>query len=507
MKTMISKYKCGANFPILFYFIIVGTLRFSPIFGQVKQSNQEVNYSINEAWKFSKENNSNSYKIDFPDANWTIVTIPHTWNNEDAMDETPGFYRGACWYRRSVFIGNEAKGKIAILNFDGANQVVELYVNEVLVGKHIGGYTAFNFDITKNIQPGKSNLIAIKVDNSYNENIPPLTADYTFFGGINRPISFSFVAPIHIATDDFASTGIYVKTPQVSEKDATISVKTILKNELSEKSNIQIIHKYINPKGEVVKVSMSKLVLKAYESKNIESTAIQIANPDLWSPDAPNLYKIVTSILDNKNQLLQEKVTFFGLRWFEFTSDSGFYLNGKSLKLIGVNRHEVFAEIGNALRDEFHVQDIKLIKEMGGNFLRISHYPQDQNILDWCDKLGIVTMVEIPIVNAITESNAFLDNSLYMAEEMVKQNYNHPSLVVWAYMNEVMLRPPFKQDAERHAIYCKELNRQAKELEKLISVVEFEFEDTNKQLNSLLSDLEKQYPNGEIDLLEGTVIF
>jgi beta-galactosidase len=468
MKTMISKYKWGANYLILFYFIIVGTLRFSPIFAQVKQFNQEVNYSINEAWKFSKENNSNSHKIDFPDTNWSIVTIPHTWNNEDAMDETPGFYRGACWYRRSVFIGNEAKGKIAILNFDGANQVVELYVNEVLVGKHIGGYTAFNFDITKNIQPGKSNLIAIKVDNSYNENIPPLTADYTFFGGINRPISFSFVAPIHIATDDFASTGIYVKTPQVSEKEATISVKTILKNELSEKSNIQIIHKYINPKGEVVKVSMSKLVLKAYESKNIESTAIQIANPDLWSPDAPNLYKIVTSILDNKNQLLQEKETFFGLRWFEFTADNGFYLNGKSLKLIGVNRHEVFAEIGNAMRDEFHVQDIKLIKEMGGNFLRISHYPQDQNILDWCDKLGIVTMVEIPIVNAITESNAFLDNSLHMAEEMVKQNYNHPSLVIWAYMNEVMLRPPFKQDAERHAIYCKELNRQAKELEKLI---------------------------------------
>ena len=119
------------------------------------------------------------------------------------------------------------------------------------------------------------------------------------------------MAPIHIATDDFASTGIYVKTPQVSGKDATISVKTILKNELSEKSNIQIIHNYINPKGEVVKVSKSKLVLKAYESKNIESTPIQIANPDLWSPDAPNLYKIVTSILDNKNQLLQEKVTFF----------------------------------------------------------------------------------------------------------------------------------------------------------------------------------------------------
>lgn len=468
MKTIFSKYKWSVNYPILFYFIIVGTLCFSPIFAQIKQSNQEVNYSINEAWKFSKENNSSSYKVDFPDTNWSTVTIPHTWNNEDAMDETPGFYRGICWYRRSVYIGNEAKGKIAILNFDGANQVVELYVNEVLVGKHIGGYTAFNFDITNNIQPGKSNLIAIKVDNSYNENIPPLTADFTFFGGINRPISLSFVAPIHISTADFASSGIYVKTSQVSDKEAMVSVKTIVKNELSENSKILIIQKYINPKGEVVNSSKSKLTLKAGESNTFESNPIQIANPDLWSPESPKLYKVVTSILNNKNQLLQEKETVFGLRWFEFTADNGFYLNGKPLKLIGVNRHEVFSGIGNALRDEFHIQDIKLIKEMGGNFLRIAHYPQDQNILDWCDKLGIVTMVEIPIVNAITENNVFLENSLQMAEEMVKQNYNHPSLVVWAYMNEVMLRPPFKKDAERHSIYCKELNRQAKELEKLI---------------------------------------
>jgi len=468
MKLVMPKYKWRFNFPILNYFILVGTFCCSPFFAQINQSNQEINYTINEAWKFSKENNPDSYKIDFSDANWSNIAIPHTWNNEDAMDETPGFYRGACWYRRSVFIGNEAKDKISIINFEGANQVVELYVNEILIGKHIGGYTAFNFDITKYIQIGKSNLIAIKVDNSYNENIPPLTADFTFFGGINRPISLSFVAQIHISTDDFASSGIYVKTTQVSDKEATISVKTLLKNELSEESSIQIIQKYCNPKGEVVKISKSKLVLKAGESKTLETSPIQINNPELWSPESPKLYKIVTSILDNKNHVLQEKETVFGLRWFEFTSDNGFYLNGKPLKLIGVNRHEVFERIGNALGDEFHIQDIKLIKEMGGNFLRIAHYPQDQTILNWCDKLGIITMIEIPIVNAITENNQFLDNSLHMAEEMVKQNFNHPSLVTWAYMNEVMLRPPFKKDPERHAMYCKELNRQAKEIEKLI---------------------------------------
>lgn len=439
----------------------------TPLFAQ-QQSIQDANYSINEAWKFTKENLSDAYKIDFQDKNWNTVSIPHTWNDEDAMDETPGFYRGACWYRRLIFIGEEAKGKNTIIHFDGANQVVDLYVNEKWVGKHIGGYTAFNFDITKYIQVGKSNLFAIKVDNSYYENIPPLTADYTFFGGINRPISLSFVNPIHISNDDFASSGIYIKTPQVSEKEATVAIKTIIANSLSEKTTIRIIQKYSNPNGVVFKVVSNKLELKGGETKIFEANPIQIKNPELWSPESPKLYSVTTTLTNNKNETIQENENNFGLRWFEFTADKGFYLNGKKLKLIGVNRHEVYEGLGNALRDEMHLRDIKLIKEMGANFLRISHYPQDQYVLNMCDKLGIITMVEIPIVNAITENEAFLNNSLFMAEEMVKQNFNHPSIVTWAYMNEVMLRPPFKKDPEKHAIYCKEVNRQAKAIEKLI---------------------------------------
>jgi beta-galactosidase len=458
------------HFNILLNFLFIyGIIGNTFLFSQQKKGFQDANYTINEAWKFSKENLANAYKMDFSDKNWTTVAIPHTWNNEDAMDETSGFFRGACWYRRVVFIGEEAKGKNTIIHFGGANQVVDLYVNEKLVGNHIGGSTAFSFDITKYIQVGKPNLFAIKVDNSYNENIPPLTADYTFFGGINRPISLSFVSPIHISNDDFASSGIYIKTPKVSEKEATVAVKTIIKNTLSEKTTLLIIQKYCNPKGEILKVVTNKLTLNAGESITFEANPIHIKNPELWSPDSPKLYTLITTLVDENNNIIQEKQNIFGLRWFEFTADKGFYLNGNLLKLIGVNRHEVYDKLGNALRDEMHLRDMNLIKEMGGNFLRIAHYPQDQYILDRCDKLGIITMVEIPIVNAITESELFLNNSLHMAEEMVKQNFNHPSLVTWAYMNEVMLRPPFKKEPERHAIYCKEVNRQAKAIENLIS--------------------------------------
>lgn len=441
---------------------------FAPLFSQEKKQLHSVNYSINEAWKFSKEDKAESEKVNFYDKNWDVVSIPHTWNNQDAVDETPGFFRGACWYRRTIFVGNEATGKNTLINFDGANQVVELYINGKKVGKHIGGYTAFNFDITSFIQVGKPNLFAIKVDNSYNENIPPLTADFTFFGGINRPISLSFFAPISISKDDFASSGVYITTPKVSDKEAVVSVKTLVKNTLGVKKIINIIQKYCDPTGKIIVVTSSKLTLNAGETQTYFAKPIKINNPELWAPDTPKLYTIITSLVDKDNQTMDETVNTFGLRWFEFTADNGFYLNGKPLKLIGVNRHEVYEGLGNALRDEMHIRDMNLIKEMGCNFLRISHYTQDQYILKLCDKLGILAMVEIPIVNAITESDTFLKNSLYMAEEMVKQNYNHPSLITWAYMNEVMLRPPFKKDAARHALYCKEVNRQAKAIEQLI---------------------------------------
>lgn len=453
---------------LLHLLFLNGMICFMPLFAQQNNQLQASNYTINEAWKFSKEDSPESYKASSSDKNWSVVSIPHTWNGEDAVDETPDFYRGACWYRRTIFIGNEANGKNTLINFEGANQVVDLYVNEKWVGKHIGGYTAFTFDITKHIQIGKSNLIAIKVDNSYDENIPPLTADFTFFGGINRPISLSFVSPIHISKDDYASSGVYIKTPKVSDKEAFVEVKMLIKNTLSERKTIRIVQKYFDPRGKLIQVFTNKLQLNADQTATFEAKPIQIQNPELWSPDTPKLYSLVTSLVDSKNQIIEETENTFGLRWFEFTVDNGFYLNGKRIKLIGVNRHEVYEGLGNALRDEMHVRDINLIKEMGCNFLRISHYPQDQYILDLCDKLGIITMIEIPIVNAITENDAFLNNSLQMAEEMVKQNFNHPSLVIWAYMNEIMLRPPFKKDSVRHAAYCKEVNRQAKAIEKLI---------------------------------------
>lgn len=428
-----------------------------------------IGYTINEMWRFCITENASAYQKSFDDKDWEIVSIPHTWNDKDAADETPSYFRGVGWYRRNLYIGAEAEGKTVFINFEGANQVVDLYVNETFVGKHIGGYTQFNFDITPYIKAGELNLLAVKVNNAYDADIPPLSADFTFFGGIYRDLSLEIVNPVHFSKTDYASSGVYVSTPAVSEQDAWVEVKAHINNPNQKGGTFKIEYVFYTPGGEVVSKSVEKVKLSANAKEVSLVKKIKIDNPELWSTDTPNLYKVHIRILSNTgNSVVDEVLTNFGLRWYTFDADKGFFLNGKHVKLMGTNRHQCYEGLGYALRDEMHVRDVMMIKEMGGNFLRVSHYPQDPLVMDMCDKLGILTSVEIPIVNGITESDAFAKNSLEMAKEMLKQNFNHPSVIIWAYMNEVMLKPIAKSDSVRYQKYCSEIHRQAVSIEEML---------------------------------------
>lgn len=169
---------------------------------------------------------------------------------------------------------------------------------------------------------------------------------------------------------------------------------------------------------------------------------------------------MLTRIVAEDGRVLDEVSNPLGLRWFSFDPDKGFSLNGRPRKLVGTCRHQDYLGRGWALTDEMHERDIRLIKEMGGNFLRVSHYPQDPVVMEMCDRLGIVTSVEIPVVNAVTESEEFLENSVHMVREMVRQDFNHPSVMIWAYMNETLLRPPYTGEA-RTKSYYKALERVA----------------------------------------------
>ena len=418
------------------------------------QAQQRVVYTINDGWKFTKGSPFEAQLTGCDDSSWETVNIPHTWNDKDADDETPGFYRGPVWYRKQLFIDKSQEGRRAVIYFEGANQEVRFYLNGQFVGEHKGGYTRFCFDITSHLRYGQENLFAIYVNNVYNPNIPPLSADFTFFGGIYRDVYLQFMNPVHIATNDYASSGVYIRTPEVNNSAASVEITTLLTNDMPQATEIRVENIICDADGKEVKKTQAEVKLAAGETKTDISKKIKIDSPRLWDIDDPYRYMVYTRILDKrKGTLLDEVVNPLGLRWFKFDSEKGFFLNGKGRKLIGTARHQDYFQKGNALRDELHVQDVLLLKEMGGNYLRVSHYPQDPVIMEMCDKLGIVTSVEIPVVNAVTETEEFLHNSVEMAKEMVRQDFNRPSVMIWGYMNEIFLRRPYTEGKQLEDYY------------------------------------------------------
>lgn len=364
----------------------------------------------------------------------------HTWNAADAVDEEPGYSRRCYVYTDSVFIPEALEGKCFTLSCGAANQEAWVYVNGDSAGYHAGGYTAFAFDVTRFCRVGQRNDVRIVVSNEYNENIPPLSADFTFFGGLYRDVVLTASSPLHFATTHFATRGVYVSTPSVSQEKATVQIEALAEG----KGRMEF----------VVSGHGCSKTIRASIKHGKAMAELTIPAPALWTPDTPNLYTVVCRLYDKRGRLQDEVTEHFGLRWYGFGEDGMFYLNGVKTKLIGTSRHQCYKGLGNALLDSLQRKDIELIKAMGANFLRVAHYPQGEYIMHLCDSIGLLCSVEIPLVNAITESEAFAQRCEDMLDEMVWQNRNHPSVVLWAYGNEILLRPPFKNDTARHNIYC-----------------------------------------------------
>ena len=434
---------------------------------------QRVTQTINDGWKFSLFEGDAS-TADFDVSGWTDVSIPHTWNAKDAEDEIPGYFRGKGWYRKAVTVEELIAGQRVYLCFEGANQETNVFVNGKLVGNHKGGYSAFTFDVTDYVHTGR-NLVAVSVDNSYNPDIAPLSADFTFFGGLYRDVYLVYTSPVQLSTTHYASSGVYLKTVGITDAQAEVCAKTFLSNALKSNQALILETEILDADGNRVALSAKKVNVKAGE-KNVAFEALMtIAQPKRWDVDSPYLYKVYSRLKNKKGEVLDCVVNPLGIREYHFDAEKGFFLNGKYRKLIGTSRHQDYKGMGNALRDEMHIRDIQLSKDMGSNFLRVAHYPQDPVVMQMCDKLGLLTSVEIPIVNAITQSRAFMDNCVEQATEMVCQNYNYPSVIIWAYMNEVLLRPPFNPDNKKErAEYMKFLHQIASAVEAQIRSLDSE---------------------------------
>jgi len=412
--------------------------------------------SLNDQWEFHKENGPTEK-----------VNLPHTWNDQDVLDDEPGYYRGLGVYKRKLQLDESAKGKDIFLVFNGVAQEAEVLVNGKNAGKHIGSYTRFIVPIASFLNY-KDDVIEVRANNCFNEDIPPLTADFTFFGGMYRNVSLLIANPVHFSQKENGSSGVFITTPQVSAGSASVQVKSLIENSSAEAKKVQIYTTVFDAKGTTIASQTSNLNLLSGENKTVIQNLKSIKQPLLWSPENPYLYRAVTKIIDVKTKAVMDQLSNpLGFRWFKFDADKGFFLNDKPLKLIGASRHQDYEGLGNATPDALQIRDVELLKNMGGNFLRVAHYPQDPLVLEACDRLGILASVEIPVVNTITESEAFTTNCLNMQREMIKQNFNHPSIIIWAYMNEILLRPKFYNDKPRQQIYYDHVRELAQKLDDL----------------------------------------
>ena len=399
---------------------------------------------------------------------WEKVNLPHTWNTEDIMDDEPGYYRGTGWYKKMIHVDRSLMGKSCYLHFEGANQVSELYINGQKAGDHVGGYSGFYIPVSALLIPGSENELLVKVDNRYDPNIPPLTADFTFYGGIYRDVWLLSVDRVHFSFSDFSSKGIYITTPAVNTQKGTVQVRLLLANEGELNKKLSIRTSIRKSNGTVVAGNTVSSLLEAKKEQSLSIPLLQVKQPHLWSPDTPYLYTVVSEIRDaTSGKLIDQLSEPLGFRWFQFDAEKGFFLNGKSCKLVGTSRHQDFKGFGNAVPDDLAIQDIVWLKKMGGNFLRVAHYPQDPAVLRACDSLGILTSVEIPLINEITESDSFFNNCSRMMSEMIRQHFNHPSVIMWCSMNEILLKPRFNNDKARQKEYFATVTRLARLLDSL----------------------------------------
>lgn len=423
-----------------------------------------IDFSSN--WIFTKDTASMDR---FASQRGQMVNLPHSWNIADVMDDTPGYYRGAAQYQNTLRWKNAWQTKRIVLHVGAANQEASIIVNGKLVKVHRGGYTAFNVDITDYLikKENAESTLVIQVTNHSNQDIAPLSGDFTFFGGIYRKVFLFVLDQIHFADPLYGSSGLRVGAKVDAQKNGTIHLDGNIQNASASRQAVFIESRLVDADRKTIKQTRQTVRLKPHAHSNFRLNIAQVEHPILWSPELPYLYHLITRIYDSKGQLLDQLDNHIGFRWFTFDPEKGFFLNGKSLKLIGASRHQDFEGMGNAVPEDLQVQDVVKLKAMGGNFLRVAHYPQDPAILKACDSLGILASVEIPLVNEITESPAFADHSLQMQKEMIQQYFNHPSIIIWGYMNEIFLRPHFSKDKERQQIYFKSVVSLAQKLETL----------------------------------------
>ena len=391
-------------------------------------------YNFNTKWGFSKE------AVEAPKTmpeRWNWVNLPHTWNNIDGQDGGNDLYRGTAFYAKELEKIDLPKADRYFLEIQGSNSSAIVYVNGKKLANHDGGYSTWRVDITDVLED--KNLFVFEVDNSANDRVYPQNADFTFYGGLYRNVNIIAVSESHFDLEYYGTPGIKV-TPEVVGENAKVEVEVYVKN---EKENQKLLY--------TLKDSEGNLVAEKETATSETVASFEIENVHLWhGKKDPYLYTAEVC-LKSEDEVLDNVSTRFGCRTFEIHPENGFILNGEEYPLRGVSRHQDRWGVGNALLPEHHDEDMDLICELGATTIRLAHYQHDQYFYDLCDERGMVVWAEIPYISSHMPNGR--ENTISQMKELVVQNYNHPSIIVWGLSNEITMHGDSDEDLrENHVI-------------------------------------------------------
>ena len=375
--------------------------------------------NFNSDWEFSLHS----------DDNWEKVTLPHTWNNLDGQDGGNDYYRGKCTYRKTILKKDLPLGEEHYLEINGANLSSVVYLNGEKLKSHDGGYSTYRVRL-KDLRD--ENILEVTVDNSPSDRVYPQTADFTFYGGLYRDVRLISLPSSHFSLENLGTPGIKA-TPDVK---GTLDVEVEVDGDYDS-----ILYTLLDREGKVVTEENSR------ETK----VTLSVSSPHLWNGRKdPYLYYIKAELLKGEERL-DEVGSEIGFRSFRIDPERGFILNGEEYPLRGVSRHQDRKDKGNAISKEDHEEDMALIMEVGANTIRLAHYQHDQYFYHLCDKNGIVVWAEIPYISQHMSQGR--ENTISQMKELITQNYNHPSIVVWGLSNEITMGNPKDPDMlENHRI-------------------------------------------------------
>lgn len=438
-------------------------------FFRLDNSGRDV-YSMNPAWRFHKGAQAGAETKDFNDKDWTVVSLPQ--GIEYLPTEASGCinYQGEVWYRKHFTPDASLQGKKLFLHFEAIMGKSKVFVNGKLLTEHFGGYLPVIADISEALDWGEDNVIAVWADNSDDPSYPPGKAqnvlDFSYFGGIYRDCWLIAHNNVFITDPNYenevAGGGLFIAYDNVSEGTADVLLKIQVRNAEKRSFNGIVEYQITQSNGQPIASHQEKVYAKANKAQSI-SSRITIEKPMLWSPETPTLYNLSVRIRDNEGNVIDGYRRRIGIRSIEFKGKDGFWLNGKPYgkPLIGANRHQDFAVVGNAVANNIHWQDAKKLRDAGLEVIRNAHCPQDPAFMDACDELGLFVIVNTPGWQFWNDAPEFAQRVYSDIRNLVRRDRNHSSVWLWEpILNETWYPADFAKntrdlvDAEYPYPYC-----------------------------------------------------